>query len=75
MTAWDTTWAAERASEAMRYLATNYPESSGAPELHAHQEDAHEAAVAEDRDAFLEALRAYMRAGRLVALQIRKGAA
>ena len=73
--AWDTSWAAERAAEAMRYLATNYPECAGAPEMHPHQEGAHEAAVAEDRDTFLEALRAYMRAGRLVALQIRKEAA
>ncbi len=73
--AWDTAWAGAKAAEAMRYLAEHYPESSGVPELHAHQEAAHEAAVAEDRDAFLEALRGYMRAGRLVALQVRKGAA
>ena len=70
--AWDTEWAATKASEAMRYLAERYPESAGAPELHAYQEAAHEA---EDRDAFLEALRGYMRAGRHVALQIRKAAA
>ncbi len=73
--AWDTEWAAERAAEAMRYLATSYPESGGAPELHPHQEAAHEAAVVGDDGRYLEALRRYMRAGRTVALRIRKGAA
>lgn len=73
--AWDIEWAAERAAEAMRYLTEHYPECSAAPKLHAYQEAAHEAATVEDRGAYLEALRGYMRAGRLVALQIRKGAA
>ena len=73
--AWDTEWAAERASEAMAYLAKNYPECGGAPELHPHQEAAHEAVVVEDRDGYLQALREYMRTGRTVALGIRKGAA
>ena len=72
---WDLEGAAERASEAMRYLAANYPECGGAPELHPHQEAAHEAAIVEDRDGYLEALRSYMRVGRTVALGIRKGAA
>ena len=72
---WDTEWATERASEAMRYLAANYPECGGAPELHPHQEAAHEAAIVEDRSAYLEALRNYMRTGRTVALGIGKGAA
>ncbi len=73
--AWDTEWAAERAAEAMRYLAENYPECSAAPELHPHQEAAHEAAVVDHRGAYLEAPRQYMRAGRLVAVRVRKGAA
>ena len=73
--AWDTTWAAERAAEAMRYLAAHYPECAGSPDLHPHQDAAHEAAVAGDQEAFLEALRSYMRAGRDEALRIRKGAA
>jgi hypothetical protein len=68
-------WAAEHASSTMRYLAEHYPECSAAPELHAYQETAHEAAVAGDREAFLEALRQYMRCGRVVAMRIRKGAA
>jgi Arc/MetJ family transcription regulator len=59
----------------MRYLERHYPECSGAPELHAYQQAAHEAAVAGDRDAYEEALRDYMRAGRAVALNTRKGAA
>ena len=73
--AWDTEWAAERAAEAVCYLASNYPECAGAPELHPHQDAAHEAAVAGDQEAFLEALRSYMRAGRDEALRIRKEAA
>lgn len=44
--AWDLEWAAERAADAMRYLALNCPASAGAPELHPHQDAAHEAAVA-----------------------------
>lgn len=71
----DVEWYAKRAGEALAYLAEHYPESSGSPELHPHQDAAHEAAVSGDQDAFLEALRAYMRAGRSVALQVRKGAA
>jgi len=71
----DTEWAADRASETMRYLAQHYPKCSGVPELHRPQEAAHGAATVEDRAAYLEALRDYMRAGRLVALRIRKGAA
>jgi len=72
---WDTEWAAERASEAMRWLADNYPECAGSAALHPHQDAAHEAAVSGDRDAYLQALRAYCRAGRDEALRIRKKAA
>ena len=73
--AWDTEWAAERASEAMRYLADFYPEASGSEALHRHQDAAHAAAVAGDEARYLEALRGYMRAGRDEALRIRKEAA
>ena len=73
--AWDTEWAAEKASEAMRYLALNYPEAAGSEALHPHQDAAREAAVSEDREDYLEALRSYMRAGRDEALRIRKEAA
>ena len=77
--AWDTEWAAERAAEALRFLAEHYPESGGSEELHPHQAAAHEAAVLGDRDAYLLALRRYMRAGRGVAMRVRlrtrKGAA
>lgn len=71
----DTEWCGVRAAEAMRYLALHYPESGGSEALHGHQEAAHRAAVAGDRDAYLEALRGYVRRGRAVALGIRKGAA
>lgn len=71
----DTEWVALRASEAMAYLAKNYPESAGSPELYPHQDAAHEAAIVEDRDGYLEALRRYMQAGRQAALRVRRGAA
>jgi len=67
----DSEWCAERASDALRWLAVNFPECSGSEALHPHQDAAHEAAVAGDRDAYLQALRRYMRAGRGVALQAR----
>ncbi len=50
-------------------------ECAGAPELHEHQDAAQQAAVADDRETYFEALRAYMRAGRDEALRVRKGAA
>jgi hypothetical protein len=74
--AWDTEWAAEKASAALRYLADFYPECSASEALHPHQDAAHQAAVSGDQEAFLEALRSYMRAGRDEALRAsRKGAA
>ena len=73
--AWDTEWAAERAADALQYLAANYPEASGSEALHPHQDAAHAAAVALDGEAYLEALRGFMRAGRDEALRIRREAA
>ena len=72
---WNVEWAGERASEALKFLAEHYPESSGSPELHPHQDAVHEAAIVEARGAYLEALRSYMRAGRDEALRVRKEAA
>jgi hypothetical protein len=71
----DVEWYAERAGEALAYLAERYPESAGSPELHPHQDAAHKAAVAGEREGYLEALRSYMRVGRDEALRIRKEAA
>ena len=73
--AWDTEWAAEKASATMRYLAAYYPECSGSPKLHAHQDAAHQSAVSGDCEKYLEALRSYMRAGRDEALRVRREAA
>jgi hypothetical protein len=76
MPAWDTEWAAEKAAEALRYLGRNYPEClENLRVLDEAEKAAHEAAMRGDRDAFLEALRSYMRAGRDEALRIRRGAA
>ncbi len=73
---WDTEWAAERAAEALRYLGRNYPECLDALRaLDEHETAAHEAARLGDREGYLEALRAYMKAGRDAALEIRRGAA
>jgi hypothetical protein len=74
-TALDVEWAATKAAAAMRYLAERYPESAGAEVLHPYQDAAHEAAVAGDREAYLEALRSYMKVGRDVAPRVRKGEA
>jgi hypothetical protein len=73
---WDTEWAEERAAEALRYLGRNYPEClENVRVLDQHEEAAHEAAMRGDRDAYLEALRCYMKAGSNAALRIRRGAA
>jgi hypothetical protein len=73
---WDTEWAAQKAAEALRYLGRNYPEClENLRVLDEHEVAAHEAAVAGDQDAYLEALRSYMRAGRAEALRMRRGAA
>jgi hypothetical protein len=73
---WDTEWAAERAADALKYLGRHYPEClENLRALDEHEEEVHQAAMRGDRDAYLEALRCYMRAGRDEALEIRKGAA
>ena len=73
---WDTEWAAERAAEALSYLGRNFPEAlERVRVLEEHERDAHEAALRGDREAYLEALRCYMRAGRDAALHRRRGAA
>jgi hypothetical protein len=72
---WDSEWAAERAAEALRWLGRRYPEGLDASVLSEHEEAANVAALAGDKDAYLEALRCYMRAGRDEALRIRQGAA
>jgi hypothetical protein len=73
---WDTEWAAEKAAEALCYLGRNFPEClESLRVLDEHEAAAHEAAMAGDKDAYLAALRCYMRAGRDEALRIRRGAA
>ena len=73
---WDSEWAAERAAEALLYLGRNYPEClENLRVLDEGETAAHEAAVSGDRDAYLESLRCYIRAGRREALRIRRGAA
>lgn len=71
----DIEWCAERAGEALRYLARHYPESGGTEVLHAQQDAAHAAAVAGDEARYLEALRGFLRAGRDEALRVRESAA
>jgi hypothetical protein len=73
--AWGVEWATEKASEALHYLARNYPECAASEVLREHEEAAHEAAMRGDEGAYLEALRSYVRAGRDEALRVRRGAA
>jgi hypothetical protein len=72
---WRQEWAYEKATQAIRYLADNYPECGGLEALDSYQEAVHEAAITEDPCAYEEALREYMRAGRREALAIRRWAA
>jgi hypothetical protein len=73
---WDTEWAAEKSAEALRYLGRNFPEClENLRALDEHEEAASEAAMRGDEEAYLEALRAYCRAGRDEALRIRWAAA
>jgi hypothetical protein len=75
-TPWDTEWAAQKAAEALRYLGRNFPEClENLRALDEHETAADEAAIRGDEDAYLKALRAYMRAGGDEALRIRRGAA
>lgn len=73
--AWSLEWAAERAAEAMRYLAVNCLASGGSLELHSFQDETHAAAVVEDRGRYLETLRRYVRAGQRVERATRRRAA
>lgn len=60
----------------LRYLGRNYPEClENLRILEEHEMAAHEAAMRGDRDAYLEALRCYMRTGRHEACRIRRSAA
>jgi hypothetical protein len=73
---WNTEWAAQKAAEALRYLRRNCPEClENLQVLDEHETAAHAAAMRGDRDAYLEALRDYCRAGRDEALRIRRRAA
>jgi hypothetical protein len=73
---WDTEWAAEKAAEALGYLERNFPEClENVRVLDEHEEAAHQAAMRGDEVAYLDALRAYCRAGRDEALRIRRGVA
>ena len=73
---WNVEWAAKHAAAALRYLGRNAPEVlENTSVLEPHEEAAHQAAMHGDEVAYLEALRAYCRAGRDEALRIRQGAA
>jgi hypothetical protein len=73
---WETEWAAEQAAAALRYLGRNAPEVfDNAGVLEPHEEAANRAAMRGDEAAYLEALRAYCRAGRDEALRVRRRAA
>jgi hypothetical protein len=48
---WDTEWAAQKASEALHYLARNCPECAASEALREHEEAAPEAAMRGDEEA------------------------
>ena len=73
---WDTDKAAQRAADDLHYLGRIAPEVlENTSVLEPHEEAAHQAAMRGDEVVYLEALRAYCRAGRHEALRIRRGAA
>jgi hypothetical protein len=73
---WDTDKADQLAAAALRYLGRNAPEVlENTSVLEPHEEAAHQAATGGDQVAYLEALRAFCRAGRDEALRIRRGVA
>jgi hypothetical protein len=72
----DTEWAAAGAAEALRYMGRNFLEClENLRVLDEQEAAANDAAMRGDQDAYLEAFRGYMRAGRDEALWIRLGAA
>jgi hypothetical protein len=73
--AWSDEWTYELAAQALAYLAANFPDCGGLDSLDPYHHAVTEAAIREDRIAYDEALREYMRAGRREALAIRRGAA
>ena len=70
---WSQESAHEKAVQAVRYLAENYPECGGTEALDPYRDAVHEAAIREDWAGYMDALRNYMRAGRSAALAIRRG--
>jgi hypothetical protein len=71
--AWDSEWALNLAAGAVYYLAQNYPE--GVDAANPYQQAVNEAAARGDREAYKQALREYVSAGRRAALEVRRGAA
>ena len=67
---WSQRPADERAGQAVRYLAENYPECGGTEVLGPYYDAMHEAAAREVWDGYEDALRNYMRAGRRAALAL-----
>jgi hypothetical protein len=60
--AWSNEWACELAAQALAYLAENFPECGGSEILDSYQDVVHAAAIREDRDAYANALRDFIRA-------------
>jgi hypothetical protein len=70
--AWSDECAFTKASQALEYLAENYPECGGIDRLDSYHHAVHDAAIRKDRVAYEEALRDYMRASRREALATRR---
>jgi hypothetical protein len=75
VSAWDTELAFERARVAYRYVAANFPDTADLEVLAPYTAKAHEAELAEDMEAFEDALRELMRAAKAEAMHRKAGAA
>lgn len=60
----------EKAVQAVRYLAENYPECGGTEALDPYHDAVHEAAAREDWDGYVNGLRNHMRSRRRAALAL-----
>ena len=73
--AWDTEWAGDLMSKALRYLNERYVEGADLSGLGPWHDEIVAAGIAEDQERYRKAVRGYVRAGLRAFEQSRKGAA
>lgn len=72
---WDTEWAGDLMSKALRYLNERYVEGADLSVLGEWHDEIVAAGIAEDQERYRKAIRGYVRAGLRAFDQARKGAA